>query len=197
MHITPLVAIVVATWTWVSFGVCMKYYFRFSGRTTAAKSWLVLSAYACTLLQMVFLAIAGRPSPVLGWAGLTGFALANVLFWWALAAHGRRRPAFAFVPVPPVSFTTAGPYRFIRHPIYSAYLVGWLGGVALAQQPWLLLPVAWMWLLYNRAARQEEQSFLGSSFAAAYQDYRGRTGRFLPRWSYFLPLPFAPSRPAR
>jgi protein-S-isoprenylcysteine O-methyltransferase Ste14 len=137
-----------------------------------------------TLTQIAVLALVKRPSPLLGWTGIVCYLFANGLFWWSLFAHGKKHPAFAFVPVSPVSFTRSGPYRFIRHPIYSSYLLAWIAGAVFAGQAWLLIPVAWMWHLYNRAAQQEEQSFLTSSFAREYQKYQIRTGRFLPKWTF-------------
>ena len=45
-----------------------------------------------------------------------------------VAGNARKHPAFAFIPTTPVSFTKTGPYRLIRHPIYTAYLLTWLAG---------------------------------------------------------------------
>jgi protein-S-isoprenylcysteine O-methyltransferase Ste14 len=69
----------------------------------------------------------------------------------------------------------------LRHPIYSAYLLAWIAAPLATGQFWLLLPAAAMGCLYYRAARQEENSFLTSSFAPRYKDYQERTGMFLPR----------------
>jgi len=181
MHLTPLIAVSAALFTWSCFWVCMKYYFRYSRRANPNKNWLIHSSYVCTLTQLAVLALFRPSSQVLGWAGIVCYLLANALFWWSLAAHGRTRPAFAFVPVAPASFTRSGPYRLIRHPIYSAYLLAWLAGAMVAGKAWLLVTVVWMWLIYNRAARQEEQSFLDSTFRPQYQEYRKGTGRFVPK----------------
>jgi protein-S-isoprenylcysteine O-methyltransferase Ste14 len=109
--------------------------------------------------------------------------VANALFWWALSAHGKAHPAFAFIRVEPTSLTTAGPYRLIRHPIYSAYLFTWCAGAIISNQVWLLATVACMGLFYVSAAWQEESTFLASSLAVPYQEYRRRTGMFLPYFS--------------
>src|SRR3974377_2186180 len=100
------------------------------------------------------------------WNGLACYGAANVVFWWALAAHGKAHPAFAFIPVTPFSFTRTGPYRLVRHPIYSAYLLAWLAAPIVTGRWWLLLTLAWMWLLYYRAACSEEVHFSTSPFAS-------------------------------
>ncbi len=167
--------------TWVVFAICMRCYFRGARRATAAKTWLTRAAVACTLTQMAALALA-RPSDLaLPWAGLAAYATANALFWWALATHGRERPAFALLPVTPARLRTSGPYRLVRHPIYTAYLLAWLAGPVATGQLWLLATAAGMGVLYYRTARLEELHLLSGPLASAYQAYRSRTGMFVPR----------------
>jgi protein-S-isoprenylcysteine O-methyltransferase Ste14 len=176
------VAVVAATYaTWVTFTVCMRYYFRRYRKANAAKAWLIRCGAACTLTQMAVVTVGAPPAALLAWTGVALYAAANALFWWALGTHGRDRPSFAFVPVAPASFTRRGPYRLMRHPIYTAYLVGWLAGAAAAGQPWLLAAVAVMGAFYHRAARQEERQFLTSPVREEYRSYCRRTGMFLPR----------------
>src|SRR5262249_13208273 len=110
--------------------------------------------------------------------GLFGLALG--VYWWARAAHGKERPNFAFIPTTPTVLTQEGPYRVIRHPIYTAYLLAWIAGPVICAQPLLLLLTLFMVGLYWHAARQEERWFAGSDLAAAYDRYRSRTGMFFP-----------------
>ena len=138
--------------------------------------------------------------PPAGWGlglGLACYGFANLVFWSALWAHGKARPAFAFITVKPSTLTRRGPYRLIRHPIYSAYLVAWLAGSIITGQPWLLATVAWMWLLYYVAARNEEKCFAQTSFRQDYDEYRNQTGMFFPRLlPTFRSGPKSPSRNA-
>jgi protein-S-isoprenylcysteine O-methyltransferase Ste14 len=171
----------VAWCTWIGFAAAMRYYFRGARQRNPAKTFLTLSAFVCTLMQLVVLSVANPPS---GWRlafGLACYGLANLVFWSALWVHGNARPAFAFIDVKPSTFTRSGPYRFVRHPIYSAYLFGWLAGPIVVAQPWLLVTVAWMWLQYYVAARQEEKHFAQTAFRDDYDAYRKRAGMFLPR----------------
>jgi protein-S-isoprenylcysteine O-methyltransferase Ste14 len=184
---TPqITALVVASGTWVGFASTLKTYFRCADQRTLAKTGLTLSAFACSVAQVAVIALVKPASAAWFWLGVCGFALANVVFWWALAAHGKSHPAFAFIRVSPSSLTTAGPYRMVRHPIYSAYLLAWCAGAAIVAQPLLLLGVVYMGLFYTIAARREERWFLASPLASRYREYKQRTGMFFPKASRLL-----------
>jgi protein-S-isoprenylcysteine O-methyltransferase Ste14 len=189
MRVPHLVMVLLASCTWASFTVMMRSFFRCADQKTPAKTFLTVSALVCTLVQLAGV-IRFRPQIGLwGWVGLGCFVLANVVFWWALSSHGKARPAFAFIPTAPASLTRSGPYRIIRHPIYTAYLLSWSAAPLATGQLWLLLPIAWMLGLYIHAAWQEEKSFATSPYAADYAAYRKRTGMFLPMVTALVGLP--------
>ena len=76
----------------------------------------------------------------------------------------------------------SGPYRYIRHPAYTAILTGGFGQALL----YLSLPLALITLLLVALATyraQVEEELLSSpeAFGAEYVSYASRTGRFLPR----------------
>jgi len=76
---------------------------------------------------------------------------------------------------------TAGPYRFVRHPIYSANLALWLGAALGTLN--LLLLAAWpLFLAGNRLEVAAEERLLAARFGEAWQGYAARTGRLLPRF---------------
>lgn len=180
MGLYQLAAVVVAMATWGGFAGIMRKYFRHSKESTPAKTLLLVTGFLATLAQLVAIALSPAATPAWFWTGVGGFAVANGLFWWALQSHGKAHPAFVFIPVPPSALTTAGPYRLVRHPIYAAYLLAWIAGATIVAQPWLLTPAVLMSLFYVTAARQEEQAFLTSEFAAPYREYQRRTGMFVP-----------------
>jgi protein-S-isoprenylcysteine O-methyltransferase Ste14 len=74
-----------------------------------------------------------------------------------------------------------GPYRWIRHPIYTAYLINYLSG-GLVSGNWVLtfVPVIFFSVLVMVRMGQEE-ALLIDEFGQTYQDYMGRTGRLVPR----------------
>ncbi|MDX1687760.1 MAG: isoprenylcysteine carboxylmethyltransferase family protein [Candidatus Promineifilaceae bacterium] len=113
---------------------------------------------------------------------LVGVALslyAIVMLPWATWTLGRM-----YVPGTGVfrdhKLVTAGPFRFVRHPIYSAIITLWLGA-ALGTLNWLLLMT---WPVYvvgvMKPARAEEE-LLRAKFGEAYEEYAEETGGFIPR----------------
>lgn len=75
---------------------------------------------------------------------------------------------------------TSGPFRWLRHPLYSGALALWLGA-ALGTLNWLLLA---LWPLFVAAIVRElpkEERMLRAKFGAAYEAYAAQTGRLLPR----------------
>ena len=89
-----------------------------------------------------------------------------------------------------------GPYRFIRHPIYAAYVLFWIGtAIGAGPLQWLVAAglVAW----YRTAARAEERRFAAGPLAPDYDRYRRRAGMFVPRLRALLdgPAPWRRSPP--
>lgn len=76
---------------------------------------------------------------------------------------------------------TRGPYDYIRHPLYTALLLGYLGTLLALQSrilaAWFRVFVA-SYLLFAK----EEESIMESGFGEAYRAYRLQTGMFLPKW---------------
>lgn len=115
----------------------------------------------------------------LRWAGV---ALSGAGLALRIAAMAQLGPRFS----PRVAMQrehaleTHGLYGSIRHPGYAG---SWLAslGAALAFGSAIALPLVAVMglLLWNRAGR--EDSMLARHFGDAYQGYRARTGRFVPR----------------
>lgn len=74
-----------------------------------------------------------------------------------------------------------GPYRYLRHPIYSGVLLGILG-TAIVLGEWRgILALAIMSANYFVKARREER-LLAGQFGAQYAEYRKQAGFLAPRW---------------
>lgn len=74
----------------------------------------------------------------------------------------------------------SGPYRWIRHPIYLAYLLDYLGGGLLASNLVLtIVPVVAYTVLVALRMGREEAAMI-DQFGEGYIDYIGRSGRLLP-----------------
>src|SRR5580698_1653425 len=61
------------------------------------------------------------------------FLCALGVFFWAIRATRHTPPTLAFDTDQPSFLLHHGPYRFVRHPFYLAYLMFWIGTAAAAQ----------------------------------------------------------------
>ena len=75
-----------------------------------------------------------------------------------------------------------GPYRTIRHPIYTGILFALLGTAITFGEVRALLMVAITWASFYVKARREE-SFLSQEFGPNFEEHKQHTGMFLPRFS--------------
>jgi protein-S-isoprenylcysteine O-methyltransferase Ste14 len=79
------------------------------------------------------------------------------------------------------SLITRGAFRYVRHPLYAAFLTFFNPGLALYLDNWLF--VAWAVALHPlwHALIAGEEALLTKQFGAEYTAYAQRTGRFVPR----------------
>ena len=112
------------------------------------------------------------------------FSVAISVFFWAIRATRRTPPTLAFDTDAPSFLLQQGPYQFVRHPFYLAYLMFWVGTAVIAHGilPWAAPAV--MFSLYTYAASREENKFANSAMSDAYAAYRARAGMFLPRAAF-------------
>jgi protein-S-isoprenylcysteine O-methyltransferase Ste14 len=75
-----------------------------------------------------------------------------------------------------------GPYRNIRHPIYTGILLALFGTVVATGEVRGLLAVAIAWLSFYWKARREE-SFLSQEFGEKFAAHAKQTGMFLPKFA--------------
>jgi protein-S-isoprenylcysteine O-methyltransferase Ste14 len=74
----------------------------------------------------------------------------------------------------------AGPYRRMRHPIYSGLILEGIGMV-LCAATWSSLLGALLIVITFELHTRREDLFLASEFGPAFHAYRGNTGRLFPR----------------
>ena len=81
----------------------------------------------------------------------------------------------------PAAVCENGPYKFVRHPFYSSYIVVFLGAVvgfpSLLTAAVCVLNIA----LFVYMAFDDERVLLRSGLAEDYEAYRRRIGMFVPR----------------
>ena len=76
----------------------------------------------------------------------------------------------------------SGPYRAIRHPIYTGILLALLGTSIAVGEARGLIAVAIVLLSFYLKARREE-SFLSQEFGPGFTEHQRHTGMFLPKFS--------------
>ncbi len=79
------------------------------------------------------------------------------------------------------NLVTTGPYRYVRHPMYSAIFC-WTLGLALIISNWttIFLPLAFA--LYVILRLPKEEMMMIDKFGGEYKSYMNRTGRIIPNF---------------
>ena len=116
-------------------------------------------------------------SPVLGAVGAGVFATGIAGAVWARVHLGPNWGMPMTQKAEP-ELVTSGPYRFIRHPIYSGLLAAVLG-TALANNLIGLIIVAILGGYFFYSATAEEK-YLGAAFPSAYPAYQASTKMLIP-----------------
>jgi protein-S-isoprenylcysteine O-methyltransferase Ste14 len=116
--------------------------------------------------------------PWLGWLAIaiTLFGLAFAI--WARAYLGSNWSGAVTIKVGHELIRT-GPYRLVRHPIYTGVILA-MAGTALAYNQWrALAAVPLFWLAFTIKRLKEEQ-FMRLTFGPQYNDYARTTGAIFP-----------------
>jgi protein-S-isoprenylcysteine O-methyltransferase Ste14 len=128
-----------------------------------------------------WVAWANLPPP--GWVRWTGFTIALIgfaLLQWAQTSLGR---SWSDTPrmMKEQVLVTNGPYRVIRHPIYTAFFLI-LGSTFFISANWLV-GISWisMTLLEIFSRINFEENLMLEYFGDRYREYMKRTGRLLPK----------------
>jgi len=73
-----------------------------------------------------------------------------------------------------------GPYRWVRHPMYTAFTLVFIGtGLTTASS--ILSIVSVLALIAIAVRTRREEAMLIERFGQSYEEYRGRTGALLPK----------------
>jgi protein-S-isoprenylcysteine O-methyltransferase Ste14 len=118
-------------------------------------------------------------SPLTEWTGVLLTAAGVALAFWARWHLGANWSGVVTLKEGHELIRT-GPYRSIRHPIYTGILLALLGTVVAAGEVRGLLAVALTWISFYWKARREE-SFLKQEFGERFGEHARQTGMFLPK----------------
>lgn len=173
---------------WIAFVI----YWSFAARNTAAttsrespQSRRVHQLFLNGALLLVFVPIPGldrRMLPAGSWLVPLGLAVHVGSFLLAVSArrHLGRFWSAEITQKADHQLVRTGPYRFVRHPIYTAILGMFVGMAIVSGDVHAFIAVAMILFAYWRKIRLEEQNLV-EVFGATYDDYR-RTTRALVPW---------------
>lgn len=142
---------------------------------------IVVAVGIAWMINPRWLAWASLTIPTwLRWFGVVVAATGGCLWFWAVHNLGKNLTD-TVITRKVHTLVTSGPYRWVRHPFYTACAVGLIGG-SLVMANWLLpvfAAIVWFGFLVPRTKIEEGK--LLARFGSAYRDYMQRTGRFLPQ----------------
>jgi protein-S-isoprenylcysteine O-methyltransferase Ste14 len=116
-----------------------------------------------------------------GWLGVLLTAAGVAIAFWARVHLGTNWSGVVTLKEDHELIRT-GPYRTIRHPIYTGILLAVLGSVVALAQFRGVIAFVIIWLSFYIKARREE-SLLSAEFGPRFAEHRQHTGMFLPRIS--------------
>lgn len=166
---------------WILFWVSWLLAARSAKEGRASRRRIPLNAVTVVAVLVLLRVFRGGSltveSPVLGAIGAVVFGCGIALALWARVNLGRNWGMPMSQKAEP-ELVTSGPYRFVRHPIYSGLLTAVLG-TALVTSLIGLIIVALMGGYFYYSALIEERN-LTATFPAAYPEYRRHTKMLIP-----------------
>jgi protein-S-isoprenylcysteine O-methyltransferase Ste14 len=146
-------------------------------RVFGGLAWLALFAF---ILKPEWVAWASVEVPeAVRWAGAVLALVSVPLMWWVFRSLGLN-VTDTVATREGATLVTHGPYRWVRHPLYSVGFLLFAGLTVLAANAFqAIMAVLALGFLVLRT-RAEEANLL-TRFGTDYATYQAQTGRFVPR----------------
>ncbi|UCF82120.1 MAG: isoprenylcysteine carboxylmethyltransferase family protein, partial [Desulfobacteraceae bacterium] len=100
-------------------------------------------------------------------------AIALIAIGLGLKLSSSRVPSIAFKNK---GLVTTGVFSYMRHPMYSSWILFIAPGIALLFRSWLMLAASLVGYLSFRNLIKEEDEYLTRMFGQSYLDYKSRVG---------------------
>jgi protein-S-isoprenylcysteine O-methyltransferase Ste14 len=168
---------------WASAGLVCGFYaliiwcYLRRGPASATSRSVTAHAAAVTAMLVPFafpLLRTASPGSVQQWAGDALVAGGTAWAVWSLRSLGRSVSVLAQARI----LVERGPYRWIRHPLYTGEIVSSLGLALLAGSPAAL--AVWLGFCFLQAYRALREEQLLVAAMPAYRGYQARTAALLP-----------------
>lgn len=189
LHLSPAQATVIAGWLWDALLIVWLVLWFGKKRTKKLETpWQRLQHVIPVLLAfwLLFdnqLGALNQPlfplTPAVLCVGLLLTALGVGISIWARVSLGANWSGMVTLKKDH-ELVRKGLYRWIRHPIYTGILLGFLGTALIKGHARGLLGFAVLLLSFYFKARREE-SFLRQEFGEGFDEHLKRTGMFLPK----------------
>jgi len=144
------------------------------------EGWVVLQLLLFAVIVLAPRADCPACPPWLRVVGLLLLALGAGLGTWGLWALGRNLTAFPR-PVEGGELVTHGPYRLVRHPVYTGLILAAVGWALVRTSLIGLALAAVLFAFFDRKSRREE-AWLGEAYPG-YAAYRRQVRKLVP-WVY-------------
>jgi protein-S-isoprenylcysteine O-methyltransferase Ste14 len=114
------------------------------------------------------------------WLGFPVGLCAVFLFYWVLKSLGQNFSTSLTIKEKQ-TLVTHGPYRRVRHPMYTAFILLWLAYLLLSANWFIGFTgiMAFVWTTVIRTPKEEQM--MADRFGEEYLAYKQRTGRYFPR----------------
>ncbi len=148
-----------------------------------------------SLISLALLALAWQLESVVGLPSITASYFARWLVFVLTFFGTVVIIVWSLKSLPPAKrgkeLVTNGAYRYLRHPLYAAFLSCLNFGLAVLLNNWIyiiwavLLHGVWHWNI------ESEEKLMRQEFSTEYEEYCQITGRFIPRvgsWQHNKPI---------
>jgi protein-S-isoprenylcysteine O-methyltransferase Ste14 len=187
----PITPLLIDFWIWVAM---LAYWFAsapFTHKTRQRETWLQRMRYAIPFYLGLYLVFAKRNfGPLdyrlyknypIGWLGTFITCAGVALAFWARITIGRNWDGYVTLKHGH-RLIRAGPYALVRHPMYTGFIVGFLGSAVSAARIDAFLGVMIVTVSFVYKFRQEE-TLLTGEFGEAYLNFLRSVPALFPlRW---------------
>jgi protein-S-isoprenylcysteine O-methyltransferase Ste14 len=156
------------------------------------RRWIFTNRSYAPIPFLVVMIWFARPTVTSLVVGVGLVILGEAIRFWGVAIAGAETRTTGTVGG--TYLITNGPFAHVRNPLYvgNMTLYAGIGVMSMALYPWLLIGAcAWFYLQYYLIVTREEE-YLAAQFGEAFDVYRKKVRRFLPRLTPYISSAPAP-----
>jgi protein-S-isoprenylcysteine O-methyltransferase Ste14 len=161
-----------------------KFYTETEGIMIATSRFLLLGASAVGILAYCinshFMDWSALSLPfLLRWFGFVMGLIALIILFWVIRSLGRNFSTSLTIRKDQ-TLITKGPYHWVRHPMYTAFILLWFGFFFISTNWFIGFTGIVGFVLTIVVRTPKEEQMMIERFGEEYLTYMKRTGRYLP-----------------